>query len=99
MDRALEGDELAHVRAVLESYACDEVQFHALRTRRSGQRAFVSVHVVVPGAWSVKEGHDLVERLEVDLRRTLEPVTITTHLEPVEDPASFADATLDRADV
>lgn len=99
MDRGLADAELAHVSSVLERWSCDDVQFHALRTRRAGQRAFVSVHVVVPGAWSVQRGHDLIERLEVDLRATLEPVTITTHLEPMEDPASFADAALDRDDL
>lgn len=99
MDRGLAGDELEHVAAVLEQWTSDDVQFHALRTRRAGQRAFVSVHVVVPGAWSVQRGHDLIERIEVDLRGTLEPVTITTHLEPIEDPASFADAELDRDDL
>ncbi|MCK9249228.1 MAG: cation diffusion facilitator family transporter [Solirubrobacteraceae bacterium] len=99
MDRALEEDELAHVRSVLERYRCDTVEFHALRTRRAGPRAFVSIHVVVPGAWTVQAGHDLIERLERDLRVGLDPVTITTHLEPLEDPASFADAALDRSDL
>ncbi|MGE4425325.1 MAG: cation diffusion facilitator family transporter [Solirubrobacteraceae bacterium] len=99
MDRALERDELDRVQAVLDRYRCDTVAFHALRTRRAGPRAFVSVHVVVPGAWSVQDGHDLIERLERDLRTGLEPATITTHLEPLEDPASFADAALDRSDL
>lgn len=99
MDRALAGDELEHINRVLEAYTSDDVGFHALRTRRAGQRAFVSMHVVVPGAWTVQQGHDLIERLEFDLRETLEPVTITTHLEPIEDPASFADTELDRKDV
>ncbi|MEN0012403.1 MAG: cation diffusion facilitator family transporter [Solirubrobacteraceae bacterium] len=99
MDRALDRVELDHINDVLARFTSDDVQFHALRTRRAGQRAFVSMHVVVPGAWTVQQGHDLIERLEFDLRETLEPVTITTHLEPIEDPASFADAGLDRKDV
>jgi divalent metal cation (Fe/Co/Zn/Cd) transporter len=50
----------------------------------------------VPGDWTVKRGHDLVERLERDLRATLPQATVFTHLEPREDPASFADTELDR---
>ncbi|WP_320669029.1 cation diffusion facilitator family transporter [Patulibacter defluvii] len=99
MDRGLDDQELTHVEGVLDRWTDDQVQFHALRTRRAGQRAFVSVHVVVPGRWSVQQGHDLIERLEVDIRQGLEPVTITTHLEPAEDPASYADAGLDRDDL
>jgi cation diffusion facilitator family transporter len=98
MDRALEPDELARVQAALERHAGSDVQFHALRTRRAGPRAFVSVHVLVPGKWSVREGHDLAERVEADLRDALGHATVFTHLEPREDPASFADTRLDRDD-
>ncbi len=53
--------------------------------------------MLVPGAWSVQHGHDLVERVEDDLRARLPHATIFTHLEPIEDPKSFADTELDRA--
>jgi cation diffusion facilitator family transporter len=98
MDRALTDDELAAIQDVLRRYANEDVEFHALRTRRAGRRAFVSVHVLVPGTWSVKRGHDLAEQVERDLRRALEHATVFTHLEPREDPASFADTDLDRED-
>ncbi|MDP9399611.1 MAG: cation diffusion facilitator family transporter [Actinomycetota bacterium] len=98
MDRALTDAELAPIQTVLRGHAGPEVQFHALRTRRAGSRAFVSVHVLVPGTWPVQRGHDLVERVEGDLRAALGHATIFTHLEPLEDPASFADTDLDRRD-
>jgi cation diffusion facilitator family transporter len=98
MDRALTDEELAAIQDVLRKYANGDVEFHALRTRRAGRRAFVSVHVLVPGTWSVKRGHDLVENVERDLRGVLGPATVFTHLEPREDPASFADTDLDRED-
>jgi cation diffusion facilitator family transporter len=96
MDRALEPGELAEVQRVLDAFAGDDVQFHALRTRRAARRAFVTVHVLVPGTWSVQAGHDLAERVEAELRAIAEPTTVFTHLEPIEDPASFADVALDR---
>lgn len=96
MDRALEPDELAEIQRVLASFAGEQVGFHALRTRRAGRRAFITVHVLVPGGWSVQQGHDLVERVEAQLRAVAEPTTVFTHLEPLEDPASFADTALDR---
>lgn len=99
MDRALRPDEIATVNEVLDRFACEEVQFHALRTRRAGPRAFVSVHVLVPGAWTVQRGHDLVERVEEDLRDAFVQATVFTHLEPLEDPLSFEDTQLDRGRV
>ena len=96
MDRALQPAELRIVDDVIGRYTNDHVHFHALRTRRSGRRAFISVHVLVPGAWSVQEGHDLVERFEHDMRAEFDQATVFTHLEPLEDPASFEDTALDR---
>ena len=96
MDRALPEDELATVKGVLERYSEGEVEFHALRTRKSGRRSFISVHVLVPGEWTVQEGHDFTEKVEEDLRKAVGQATIFTHLEPVEDPISFADTELDR---
>ncbi|MGB0872139.1 MAG: cation diffusion facilitator family transporter [Solirubrobacterales bacterium] len=98
LDRALEVDEIAQIESVLDKYRAEEISFHALRTRRSAHRAFVSVHVLVPGGWSVQQGHDIVERIEHDLRSLFGTVTVFTHLEPIEDPVSFADTQLDRDD-
>ncbi len=98
MDRALDAGDLVRIKDVLASFReREDVDFHALRTRQAGSRAFVSVHVLVPGAWTVQQGHDLVERVEDDLRERLPHATIFTHLEPIEDPKSFADTELDRA--
>ena len=98
MDRALDGDDRAQIDAVLKDFRDHEgIDFHALRTRQAGSRAFVSLHVLVPGAWTVQHGHDLIERVEDDLRARLPHATIFTHLEPVEDPKSFTDIDLDRA--
>ena len=86
MDRALPPDQRAAIDDVLGRYASDHVQFHALRTRSAGARTFVSVHVLVPGEWTVQRGHDLAERVEHDLRATLHHATVFTHLEPLEGP-------------
>ncbi|MBJ7472996.1 MAG: cation transporter, partial [Solirubrobacteraceae bacterium] len=97
MDRALEPDELARIEAVLATFSSDEVQFHALRTRRAGRRAFVSVHLLVPGAWTVQRGHDLAEEVEAALDEALSGLSnIFTHLEPLDDPVSLEDIELDR---
>lgn len=91
MDSALPTGDQAAIEAVLDRYRSGEVAFHALRTRVAGRHRFVSVHVLVPGAWTVQRGHDLVDRLEADLAAALPGATVSTHLEPLEDPASWAD--------
>jgi cation diffusion facilitator family transporter len=96
MDRALPDDQLAAITKVLDEFGGPPVRFHALRTRQAGRLSFLSVHVLVPGDWSVQRGHDLSERIEAALRDAVPGLVVFTHLEPLEDPASFADAQLDR---
>ena len=96
MDKALPQDEMEAIDEVVNRYSRGTVEFHALRTRKAGRRSFVSVHVLVPGDWTVQQGHDFVEKVEEDLRIALPQATVFTHLEPVEDPLSFADTELDR---
>lgn len=96
MDQALPAADLAAVEEVLGRFRGPAVQFHAVRTREAGQRRFVSMHVLVPGAWDVQQAHDLVEEVEDAVRAVLPGSTVTTHIEPLEDPASFADEGLDR---
>ena len=97
LDTALPVEEVAALRAVLDRYHHDGVQYHALRTRQSGSRRFVSLHVLVPGQWTVDRGHHLLEQIEADLRGVLPNVAVFTHLESLSDPASYQDQTLDRS--
>jgi cation diffusion facilitator family transporter len=96
MDVALPDGELQAISAVLDRYREQGLEFHALRTRQAGTRAFVSLHVLVPGVWTVQQGHDWSERIEADIRSAVPHAHVTTHLEPQEDPLSHADALLDR---
>ena len=96
MDFALPDDEHALVLAVLERYRAQGIDFHALRTRESGARRFVELHVLVPGEWTIHQGHALAEQVELDIRNTLSHTTVLTHLEPLDDPVSHADIALDR---
>lgn len=96
MDTALEPDEQKLVKNVLSSYTKNNVEYHALRTRQSGARRFVSVHILVPGKWTVQRGHRLLESIESDIRKALPNVTVFTHLESLNDPASWDDTNLDR---
>lgn len=95
MDRALPPEDQSRIAAVLARFGGGGIEFHAVRSRQFGQRAFVSLDVLVPGAWTVKQGHELVARLEQELAAALPHATVLTHLEPIEDPTSSTDTPLD----
>lgn len=91
MDRALPDPDIAKITAVLDKLRAGGFDYHALRTRQSGSGGFVDVHVLVPGATSVQAGHDLVERLEAEIKQALPHLDVLIHLEPLEDPKSWDD--------
>ena len=96
MNEALPAEREEQINAVLDRYRAQGVEFHAIRTRAAAGRSFVSMHVLVPGAWTVKQGHDLVERVEDEVAATAPGMTVFTHMEPKEDPTSYKDEGLDR---
>jgi len=96
MDVSLPADKLAEIETLLAGYRKQGLDFHALRTRQAGSRVFITLHVLVPGQWTVQIGHDWAERIESDIRRILPHAHVTTHLEPIEDPVSMSDQGLDR---
>jgi len=95
MDTGVPAGDLGKIKAVLAEYEGQGLLWHALRTREAGARRFMSVHLLVPGEWSVQRGHDLAEEVEAALRAAVPRLHVLTHLEPIEDPVSFRDATLD----
>jgi divalent metal cation (Fe/Co/Zn/Cd) transporter len=96
MDTALAVEERAAVSQVLKRHEQVGVKFHALRTRQAGPRKFISLHVLVPGNWTVQRGRQLLERIENDIRHAVPDSTILTHLESLDDPTSWDDEALDR---
>jgi divalent metal cation (Fe/Co/Zn/Cd) transporter len=97
MDAALPTQEQKLIQDVMEKYRQRGLNFHALRTRQAGVRRFISVHMLVPGEWTVHDAHHVAEDFEADIRQALgSVVTVFTHLEPVEDELSMEDMFLDR---
>ena len=91
MDISMSKEDNAAIADILSRFVTSEVHFHALRTRESGHHRFAEVHVLVPGAWTVTKGHDLVEEVETAVHRDFGDIALTCHLEPREDPRAYGD--------
>ena len=91
MDKALPVEDHDAIVSVLKKFESETVKFHALQTRQAGRHRFVSMHVLVPAAWTIQQGHDLSEDLEAQIIELLPDTTVHTHVEPIEDPRSWED--------
>lgn len=96
MDAALPPEETVQIRSILDSYQTQGVSYHSLRSRQAAARKFMAVHLLVPGDWTVRRGHQLAEQIEQQVMKTVPYSNIVTHIEPIEDPISQADMDLDR---
>jgi cation diffusion facilitator family transporter len=96
LDAALPEEEQRIITDIFTPYQEQDIQFHAVRTRIAGTRQFVSFHVLVPGQWTVQQGHILCEEIELKIIQALPGTSVFTHLEPLEDPTSWEDQSLDR---
>jgi len=97
MDTASSPETCAKIENILNGYVEKQgIDYHALRTRQSGSKNFISVHILVPDDWTVQKGHDLTEEIEMEILKAIPESTVFTHLEPLEDPLSFADLELFR---
>jgi cation diffusion facilitator family transporter len=96
LDTAMPIADRNQIANIFSIYEQRGIHFHALRTRVSGSRGFVTFHVLVPGSWTVQQGHDLCEEVEAAIAQVLPGTHIVAHMEPLEDPKSWADLELDR---
>jgi len=96
LDRALPPERMRVLEGALERYRAQGIDFHALRTRQAGTRSFVTLHVLVPAAWTVAQGHDLAHEVEKDIHAVLPDAVVLTHVEPLGYPESYQDVDLDR---
>jgi len=89
MDTALPQAEIDEVQAAITRIAGERTPYHGLRTRKSGSRRFIDLHLLLPGRTTVQKSHDLVERIETEIEGRLPHTFVTIHVEPQEDAASW----------
>lgn len=92
MDHAPSPECQADIQKILDEFAAREgstVLFHGLRARVAGHVQHVAFHVLVPGTWTVTQGHDLLEEIEGRFHERFGHIVVDTHLEPIEDPRSY----------
>jgi cation diffusion facilitator family transporter len=83
LDAALPRKEQLVIKKVLRRYQNTGVCYQRLKTRLAGSQRFVSVNILVPGDWSVEQGHYFCDVIEIAIANALPGTHTTTHLEPL----------------
>ena len=82
LDAALPEQDVARVHGVLDRLRTPDVDFAELRSRESGRHRFVTLTVLVPGAWTVDHGHAVADDVETAITGAMPDTVVQTHLEP-----------------
>jgi len=85
MDRSAPEEE-ARIKGLLKEHQSQFVDFHDVKTRRSGGRVYAELHLSMDGSMTVQEAHDFTDHLEEDLKLELPEVSVTIHVEPPNEP-------------
>lgn len=82
LDASLSVEEEQKVCEVISKYKDSIVNFHELRTRKSGCIKYIDFHLVVDKNLTVEQSHQLSDELESDLENTLKNTNVSIHIEP-----------------
>lgn len=82
MDAAAPPDVQDRIRSVIATEGGGALEAHDLRTRNAGRVTFIDFHLVVPGGMTVREAHDICDRIERALKQAMGETVITIHVEP-----------------
>ncbi len=84
IDNALPEEEQQLIISTINKFRSDKMSYHMLRTRKAGSDRELDFHMEVPGTMSVRESHDLCDKIEKELKKELPNLEITIHVEPID---------------
>jgi cation diffusion facilitator family transporter len=82
MDHAVEPQEEARIRSIIGENAQGAIEVHDLKTRAAARATFIEFHLVVPEKMTVKQAHDICDRIEDAVKASVPHSRVTIHVEP-----------------
>lgn len=85
LDREADPEVQNRVREIIAETDPDILEYHRLRTRKSGHTVFADIHITVCRDATLAHVHKLMDRVEENIERRIGDIDITVHAEPCED--------------
>lgn len=84
MDREMPDDEKARIKDIVAQEK-NVRGFHQLKTRQSGRKKFIQMHIELPETLTFPQAHEITERLEAALEHAFGEAEIIIHQDPVKE--------------
>ncbi len=85
LDREADPEVQNRVREIIAETDPDILEYHRLRTRKSGHMVFADIHITICRDASLAHVHKLMDRVEENIEHRIGNIDITVHAEPCED--------------
>lgn len=86
LDVRLPTEEETRIRAIIDEHGGHFVEYHHMRTRKSGPDKYLDLHLVLCKRDSIQRAHDICDHIEKDIQARIPRIHVTTHLEPCDVP-------------
>ena len=87
LDTCLSEEDISNIKKII-SVEEKVLEYHKLRTRKSGSEKHIDFHLVVSDDFTVKESHDLCNKLEHKIKEIIPLSKIVIHVEPYSSIAN-----------
>lgn len=84
LDSRLPDEEVAEVKRIILNHSHQFIDYHKLKTRRSGNMKHIDFHITVPADLTAKEIHDIIGSLKKEMNETLKNTRVNVHVDPSE---------------
>ncbi|QQD81101.1 cation transporter [Bacillus siamensis] len=82
IDTRLSEEEEKTILEIIETFHHEFIEIHDFRTRRSGPQEYIDFHMVVASHVTIKDVHDLCDRIERDITDEFKQAQVMIHPEP-----------------
>ena len=81
IDARLAPEEEEKIKEVMGRYKDEIINFHNLKTRKSGAVRYVDFHITVKSELTAKDTHELIKRIEKSLEEKIKNINVNIHVD------------------
>lgn len=85
IDKRLSDEEEKEIKGIIERCKSDFIDYHKLKTRKSGNVKHIDFHITLDKNTTVKEAHDIIGDIKKEMNKSIKNSRVTIHIDPSND--------------
>ena len=85
IDKRLSDEEENEIKDIIERCKSEFIDYHKLKTRKSGNVKHIDFHITLDKNTTVKEAHDIIGDIKKEMNKSIKNSRVTIHIDPSND--------------